>query len=156
MTCQACTRGRAGYIDRWRGRVIDARGRTQIEDKASVRSALGRSPDLAEALMLALGEPTYEPFRYSGLPQIPRSSWMEPRHAAGASCAERDAIDDASGDATSFVNDASHMVSMGRDPRRYASIGRRSYHEAGHVAIALHEGPRAASRAHRRAVRSAA
>jgi hypothetical protein len=27
--------------------VIDSRGRTAIEDKASVRSALGRSPDYA-------------------------------------------------------------------------------------------------------------
>lgn len=38
--------------------VIDSRGRTSIEDKVSVRSALRRSPDLADPLMLALGEPT--------------------------------------------------------------------------------------------------
>lgn len=45
--------------------VIDARGKTAIEDKSSVKSALGRSPDIAEALMLALGEPAYEPFRFT-------------------------------------------------------------------------------------------
>jgi phage terminase large subunit len=44
--------------------LIDARGETQIEDKASVRSILGRSPDLAEALLMAWGEPRPEPFRY--------------------------------------------------------------------------------------------
>ena len=36
--------------------VIDPKGRTAIEDKASVRSTIGRSPDLAEALMLAAGD----------------------------------------------------------------------------------------------------
>jgi hypothetical protein len=38
------------------GYVIDPRGRTAIEDKAAVRSSIGRSPDLAEALMLAAGD----------------------------------------------------------------------------------------------------
>jgi hypothetical protein len=38
--------------------VIDPRGKTVIDDKASVLSALGRSPDLAESLALALGEPS--------------------------------------------------------------------------------------------------
>jgi hypothetical protein len=28
--------------------VIDSRGRTAIEDKASVKSALGKSPDIAK------------------------------------------------------------------------------------------------------------
>jgi len=45
--------------------VIDPHGRTAIEDKASVKSALGRSPDLAEALMLAIGEPAPEPFVFT-------------------------------------------------------------------------------------------
>jgi hypothetical protein len=36
--------------------LVDPRGKIAIEDKASVRSALGHSPDRAEALMLALGE----------------------------------------------------------------------------------------------------
>ena len=36
--------------------VVDTRGRIAIESKASVTSALGRSPDLAEALMIALGD----------------------------------------------------------------------------------------------------
>ena len=38
--------------------VIDNRGKTGIEDKAAIKSALGRSPDHAESLMLALGEPS--------------------------------------------------------------------------------------------------
>jgi phage terminase large subunit len=46
------------------GYVIDPHGKICVEDKASVRATLGRSPDLAEALMLCLGEPAYEPFRY--------------------------------------------------------------------------------------------
>ncbi|HEV3108897.1 MAG TPA: hypothetical protein VGY99_00270, partial [Candidatus Binataceae bacterium] len=44
--------------------LVDPHGKTAIEDKVSVKSILGRSPDLAESLMLALGEPTYEPFVY--------------------------------------------------------------------------------------------
>ena len=36
--------------------VVDTHGRIAIESKASVTSALGRSPDLAEALMIALGD----------------------------------------------------------------------------------------------------
>ena len=43
---------------------MDPRGKTAIEAKEGVKSTLGRSPDLAESLMLALGEPTYEPFVY--------------------------------------------------------------------------------------------
>ena len=35
---------------------------------------LGHGPDLAEALMLALGEPAYEPYRYTDLPRLPTSS----------------------------------------------------------------------------------
>ena len=57
--------------------MIDPRGRTAIEDKASVKSALGQSPDLAEALMLALGEPAYEPYRYTGLPRLPTASLFD-------------------------------------------------------------------------------
>jgi hypothetical protein len=48
--------------------VIEPRGKTAIEDKASVKNTLGKSPDLPGALMLALGEPLYEPFRYQPLP----------------------------------------------------------------------------------------
>jgi phage terminase large subunit len=36
--------------------LVNSRGAIEIEDKASVRSTLGRSPDLAEALMIALGD----------------------------------------------------------------------------------------------------
>jgi hypothetical protein len=49
--------------------VIDAHGRTQIEDKTSVKSALGKSPDLAEALMLAIGEPPHEPWVFIPVPR---------------------------------------------------------------------------------------
>ena len=49
--------------------VVDAHGRTAIEDKASVKSALGRSPDLAEALMLAIGSPAPERFTFTPVPQ---------------------------------------------------------------------------------------
>jgi len=48
--------------------LINARGQTEIEDKASVKAALGHSPDLAEALMLALGELPPEPFAYIPAP----------------------------------------------------------------------------------------
>jgi hypothetical protein len=44
--------------------LIDSRGKTAIEDKTSVKSTLGKSPDLAESLMLCLGEITFEPFIY--------------------------------------------------------------------------------------------
>jgi len=44
--------------------LIDSHGRTVVADKEAARAALGRSPDLAEAMMLALGEPMHEPFRY--------------------------------------------------------------------------------------------
>jgi hypothetical protein len=48
--------------------VINPRGQVEIEDKASVKSILGRSPDLAEGLMLCLGEHPPEPFDYRPAP----------------------------------------------------------------------------------------
>ena len=53
--CQRLVVGTGGYVAPI-AYVIDPKGRTAIEDKASVRSTLGRSPDLAEALMLAAGD----------------------------------------------------------------------------------------------------
>jgi hypothetical protein len=37
-------------------RLVEVRGRRAIESKESVRSTLGRSPDQAEALCMALGQ----------------------------------------------------------------------------------------------------
>jgi phage terminase large subunit len=53
--------------------VINSRGQTEIEDKATVKSILGRSPDLAEALMIAIGEHEPQSFEYRPPPAIPGS-----------------------------------------------------------------------------------
>jgi hypothetical protein len=110
------------------------------------------APDLAEALMRSrLANRRTNPIAGQVLPHLPSNSWLEPRRAPRNTCAEQDAIDDAAGDATFFVNDSSQIVTrLGRDPRRYASIGRRrsrvmlerriAVHEAGHAVVALHEG----------------
>ena len=50
--------------------LIDAAGRIAIEGKADVKSVLGHSPDLAESLMLALGEPSPIPFEYRAAPDM--------------------------------------------------------------------------------------
>ena len=52
--------------------VIDPKGRTAIEDKASVKSILGRSPDLADSLALALGTADPLPYEYRTPPLDPR------------------------------------------------------------------------------------
>jgi phage terminase large subunit len=44
--------------------VVDSAGRIGIEGKADVKSILGHSPDLAEALMLAIGEPAPVKFEW--------------------------------------------------------------------------------------------
>jgi hypothetical protein len=107
------------------GYVIDPRGRTAIEDKASVKSALGHSPDLAEALTLALGEPAYEPCRYTGLPRLPTSSPFDSA-ARRATCQAQGYADDAAGDATFFVNDPLQMrLPPGANSRRWGSLNRR-------------------------------
>jgi len=46
------------------GYVVDSHGKIAIEDKASVKSALGHSPDRAESTMLALGE-SFVPVDYA-------------------------------------------------------------------------------------------
>lgn len=48
--------------------LVDSKGRIAIEGKADVKAALGHSPDLAEALMLALGEGAPQPFEYRTVP----------------------------------------------------------------------------------------
>jgi hypothetical protein len=77
--------------------IIDSRGRTAIEDKTSARSALGRSPDLAEALMLgAIGEPRYGfaiPELVGPLPGTTSHS-LEHRNSLRDTCAAMDAEED--------------------------------------------------------------
>jgi phage terminase large subunit len=48
--------------------LVDSHGRIAIEGKADVKAALGHSPDLAEALMIALGEGAPVPFEYRAAP----------------------------------------------------------------------------------------
>jgi len=56
--------------------AVDAAGRITIDGKADVKSILGRSPDLAEALMIALGEHPPGPVGYMPAPyQPPRAVW---------------------------------------------------------------------------------
>jgi hypothetical protein len=75
--------------------LVDPHGRTACEDKTSVKSILGRSPDLAEALMLCLGEAVHEPFRYVPIGNsfvLHRTTPGSGRELTGA---EQDARDDA-------------------------------------------------------------
>ena len=107
--------------------LIDSRGKTAIEDKASVRSALGRSPDLAEALMLALGEPSYEPFRFQPLLRdVPSSSPFVPQ-SSEATCKRQDDLDDMAGDSTFFVHSREQLLSNTRcsDSLIYGSLNRQ-------------------------------
>jgi hypothetical protein len=48
--------------------LVDVHGRIAIEGKAEVKAALGHSPDLAEALMLALGEGPPQAYAYTPAP----------------------------------------------------------------------------------------
>lgn len=50
--------------------LLDTHGRIAIEGKADVKAALGHSPDLAESLMLALGEGAPQPFEYTAAPAM--------------------------------------------------------------------------------------
>ena len=111
--------------------VIDNRGKTGIEDKASVKSALGRSPDHAEALMLALGEPSYAPFRYSGLPAYERNPWPAPTGLQQrATCQDADDRDDMIGGPSTFITGGSEQMRAisamgGRDRVRWPTFSRR-------------------------------
>jgi phage terminase large subunit len=51
--------------------LIDTRGAIAIEGKVEVKAALGHSPDLAEALMIAIGSPSLEPMSWTAAPAIP-------------------------------------------------------------------------------------
>jgi len=112
--------------------VIDARGKTAMEDKSSVKSALGRSPDIAEALMLALGEPAYEPFRFTPLLLPSRTAMFEGRNYPGypqATCSAQDALDDAAGDPSTFISSPEQMRLLsqhsGQERIRWGSFHRR-------------------------------
>lgn len=116
--------------------VIDARGKTAIEDKAGVKSVLGRSPDIAEAIMLALGEPRYEPYRYSGLARghlpvsamTPAFDQRRSRTGGGVwgSCEAQDRMDDCAGDPTSVYDPGAPAPSYDTHERmRYGSLYRR-------------------------------
>jgi hypothetical protein len=48
--------------------LVDPRGRIAIEGKVDVKAALGHSPDLAEALMIAIGEGAPVPYEYRAAP----------------------------------------------------------------------------------------
>jgi hypothetical protein len=114
------------------GYVIDPRGKTAIEDKASVKSALGRSPDHAEALMLALGEPSYEPYRYlipSRTAQLTGRSY--PGYPEGAACTQQDMADDLQGDASFFVHSPDQIRAFASTHgdfarARWGRLGKRS------------------------------
>jgi phage terminase large subunit len=78
--------------------LINARGHVEIEDKASVKSLIGRSPDLAEALMIAIGEHEPQRFEYRPAPPIPGSMAAFRPGAPGpayATKAQMDAAEDA-------------------------------------------------------------
>lgn len=110
--------------------VIDNRGKTGIEDKAAIKSALGRSPDHAESLMLALGEPSYAPFRYSGLPRYERNPWpAQTQSQQRASCQDDDDRDDLIGGPSTFIHSAEQMHAIsamgGRDRVRWSTFSRR-------------------------------
>jgi hypothetical protein len=117
--------------------VIDSRVKTAIEDKATVRSALGKSPDLAEALMLAPGEPPYEkivyrPLRLDNLPVTPMTPVFDSRRSrtgggVWGSCEAQDRLDDAAGDSTFIVHSGAQMRNAidGPDRLRYGSLYRR-------------------------------
>jgi hypothetical protein len=84
---------------------------------------------MAEALMLALGEPQYEPFRYQPLLRnLPTSSPFEARRSA-ASCQAQDDADDAAGDPSFFIRDAAQMRALGspsaQERIRWGSLNRR-------------------------------
>lgn len=51
----------------------DAHGRICIEGKSDVKAVLGHSPDLAESLMIAIGELPPEPMEYRGIARGARS-----------------------------------------------------------------------------------
>lgn len=87
---------------------------------------------IAEAVMLALGEPSYAPFRYSGLPSYERNPWLS-QHAVQAqvaSCQADDDRDDLIGGPSTFITGGSEQMraisAMGGPSRtRWPSWGKR-------------------------------
>ncbi len=118
------------------GYVINPRGLTAIEAKESVKSALGRSPDHAEALMLALGEASYEPYRYQPLLIPSRTAVLTGRSYPGypesATCSAQDMADDMQGDGTAFITGGSEQMRAFNTTRgefsraRWGRLGKRS------------------------------
>lgn len=104
-----------------------------IEAKDSVKAKLGKSPHIAEAIMLALGEPSYEPYRYEGLPRLPTKSPWSPRPSSTpATCQRQDDLDDAVGGPTFFVTGGQaqmhgYAVSEFAGPRWSSLRGRKCW-----------------------------
>ena len=97
-----------------------------------MKSALGRSPVIAEALMLCLGEPEYQPYRYQPLLLPSRTAILEGRSYPGypqATCSAQDALDDSCSDASTFTTSAEQMrilsAHSGRARIRWVSFHRR-------------------------------
>ena len=69
--------------------LIDPHGRICIEGKVDVKAALGHSPDLAEALMLTLGENAPVPFINIPVPPCPSAGLGYGHRARPASDGQR-------------------------------------------------------------------
>jgi hypothetical protein len=81
--------------------TVDPHGRIAIDGKADVKSAIGRSPDLAEALMIALGERQHEPWTYTPVPRPNGSFAVVPGRKA--TIAQQDALEDAQATTTRII-----------------------------------------------------
>jgi hypothetical protein len=55
--------------------LVDPRNRIAIEGKADVKAALGHSPDLDEAMMIAIGEGAPIPCEYREAPPPVKRAW---------------------------------------------------------------------------------
>jgi phage terminase large subunit len=73
--------------------IIDPAGRTAIEGKTEVKSLLGRSPDLAEALMIGIGDGVLPPIEWRAVPRRPPSEW-DILGSDGMTPRERHALED--------------------------------------------------------------
>lgn len=107
--------------------LIDNRsGRTAIEPKESLKVTLGRSPDLADALMLSeLGDEHFSgsivqyPFLPSHIGALTHAATVERAERGGPQI--QDAIDDAMGDATFFVHDREQLLAGQGERRQFGS-----------------------------------
>jgi hypothetical protein len=115
--------------------TINPRGLVTIEAKDAIKAALGKSPDLAESLMLAAGQLPPEPYRYEGLlgasraAMLERAGFVPSMNNQPGGPQRQDAIDDMMGDATFFVRDRQQMLSAGQSERwrRGRYVNRRFY-----------------------------